>query len=75
MLGEVDGNRKRLRWFESIDAGFLVWGVAEPLVELAVTVIGLVQGLKWYKLRGIRCKVGCMLLYLLTWVGCKFKLV
>ncbi len=74
-MGKVGGNRKRLRWFESIDAGLLVWGVAELLVELAVTVIDPIQGLEWYEFRGIRCKVGCMLLYLLTWVGCKFKLV
>jgi hypothetical protein len=54
---EVAGNIKWLGGRETLDAGFFVWGIADGAVQLAIAIIGCVNGLERNKLRQVRRKI------------------
>ncbi len=59
---EVAGNFEWLGGRETIDAGFFVRGFANGAVQLAVVIIGCVDGLEGNELRQVQRKIGSMFL-------------
>ncbi len=57
---EVDGNFEWLGGRETIDAGFFIRGFANEAVQLAIAIIGCVDGLEGNELRRVRRKIGSM---------------
>ncbi len=38
---------KRLRWVKALEACFFEWVVANDFIELAIAIVGAIEGLEW----------------------------
>ncbi len=55
-LCEVSRGGKRLRWVKALEACFFEWVVANDFIELAVAIVGTIEGLEWDQFERVRQK-------------------
>jgi hypothetical protein len=55
-LRKVSRGGKRLRQVKALEACFFEWVVADDVVELAVAIVGAIEGLEWDKFERVRQK-------------------